>query len=222
MLSHTIMGAPNTDMNQAAISAIRLSIEEFGTGAQAVHIILASLILSGTTWKALASVVREPDRDDIFSEPIIFCHLPNKYNQIYDALLPEVDHLNLIADDSIWKNIKTYLLDVYFYQAVHFKAIERMADESDTSSAISPGYFKEIDRTDDLDLAPELLFDITQDRRQDFKSEQSKLFDNSFYAATENQELKLYRDKEERVRWRENGNKRHQSDAFIKMLKYEA
>ena len=59
---------------------------------------------------------------------IIFGHLPAKYEEYYDDLLPEVDHLNVIYDTIVWRDIKKFLLDVHFYQAVHFGSLKRVTE----------------------------------------------------------------------------------------------
>ncbi len=144
MNSHIVKSSLEETPLKAAISVIRESLFQFEDGAQAVHIIIANLIETGNDWCAVVSVVPVPDLDEKHSETIVFGHLPAKYSDLYDDILPEVDHLNLIDNQSIWDNIKLYLLDIYFYQAVHFGRLKRL-------SGSSGGYFKEASKTYDAD-----------------------------------------------------------------------
>ena len=214
MISHSIISAPKNETVEAVISAIEKTKNEFSGGAQVVHIIFASLIQTKGKWTCVVSIVSEPDRDGDGNAAIIFGHLPEKYEELYDDILPHVDNLNVIEDDSVWQNIKYYLLDVYFYQAVHFKKLERITETGG-------GYFKEAEEDIDDELENVMSLEMTQ-RRTEFKSDESRLFDASFYKAAETSEIKMFRDKEERVRWRQQGNLRHQSSEFIRMLKLEA
>ena len=103
---------------EAAIDAVRKSISLYKENTQFLHMVIANIIRQEKKWKAVISVFREPDVDGIPDPAITFAHLPLKYEDIYDDLLPEVDNLNLIEDDAVWTNLKSYLLDIYFYQII--------------------------------------------------------------------------------------------------------
>lgn len=211
MISHTVIGTPKERPAEAVISAIVKTKKEFAKGSQVVHIIFASVIQTKYKWSCVVSIVAEPVRDDQFDEAIIFGHLPRKYEDLYDDILPEVDNLNLIEDDTVWNNIKYYLLDVYFYQAVHFQKLERITETGG-------GYFRETDKREDNELDEKLTLEFTKSKMA-LKSERDHLFSDSFYKAVETEEIRLYRDEEHRRRWRAQGNLRHQSKEFIQMLR---
>ena len=191
MTPHTIIGDKSKTAADAAISAVRMSIRDWGKGAQVVHIIIANLILTNNQWQAIVSVITEKEVDDTPNDIITFGHLPAKYDDLYDDLLPEVDNLNIIDDDSIWQNIKTYLLDIYFYQAVNFKKLERIKETGG-------GYFKEAEKANDTD--PEtitLLHELPLEIKHPAKDTNNKLFDASFYKAAQSTELKVLYDFDE-------------------------
>jgi hypothetical protein len=110
--SHTIVSKTKDLPAEAVVSVIAQTKKDYAKNAQAIHIIFASLIETKGRWACVVSVVVEPIRDDDMDAAIIFGHLPRKYADLYDDILPEVDNLNLIDDDSVWQNIKYYLLDV--------------------------------------------------------------------------------------------------------------
>jgi len=126
--SHTLTSNGKDTPAEAAISAIQKTKKDFSKNSQVVHIIFASLIKTERKWHSVVSIIVEPIRDHDFDDAIVFGHLPRKYEDLYEDIYPEVDNLNLIDDDSIWQNIKKYLLDIYFYQAVHFKKLERISE----------------------------------------------------------------------------------------------
>lgn len=136
--SSTFIGQSEKSMTLSALSAVNEAIKAHEKEAQALHIIIASIIKTNKDWKTIVKFVRESDQDIIKKPAIVFCHLPYKYNDLYDDLLclESVDHVNLIDDDSIWNNITAYLLDIIFYQAVHFRPLQPIA-QSDG------GYLKE-------------------------------------------------------------------------------
>jgi hypothetical protein len=121
----------------ALIDSARIASKQFSTGKQAVHIIFVNLILQDKKWQAITSITAIDDIDGDGKPAIIFGHLPEKYEDYYDDLLPEVDHLNVIHNYAVWRDIKKHLLDLHFYQAVHYGAIQRMSDSK------GEGYFKE-------------------------------------------------------------------------------
>lgn len=167
---------------EAAVDAIRKSISLYKEDTQLLHMVIANIIRKDKKWKAVISVFREPDVDDIPDPAITFAHLPRKYEELYDALSPEVDNLNLIEDDSVWTNLKSYLLDIYFYQAVNFKEIERIAD-------MKRGFFEEKESTSHLvDLEVELTLD-PRDTAEQQMPDSDKIFDVSFYKAAATQTL---------------------------------
>ena len=144
LTAYVIKGKPQKSPKDAAISALHAGLKKFEKGAQAVHVIFANIVPFGRTWRAVVEIIREQDVDKVFSEPIVFGHLPEKYEDIYDDLLPEVDHLNLIMDESIWKKIELYLLDIYFYQAVN-------PPQSNQTSQIDTKGLKGFHKTNDID-----------------------------------------------------------------------
>ncbi len=214
MISHTVESQLSNTTEDAVISAIEKSKLLYVDGAQAVHIIIANLICAygQDKWKAVVSVIREPNRNNESDEAIVFAQLPKKYAQVYDDLLPHVDHVNIIDDDSIWTNIKLYLLDIYFYQAVHFNALQRMRESGG-------GYFRELD---DSDIKLDIEFTMSAEERvEENRNDRNELYDDAFYKEVDAKEIKLFRTKEERLRWRKAGNMRHQSKEFVRMLKNE-
>jgi hypothetical protein len=172
MKTEIIIGISN-DMSASAINAVRKAIKEFSPDAQVVHIIIASIIKTKKEWRTLIKVIEEPDKDIVPQKAITFCHLPYKYNYLYDDLLDEVDNINLINDESIWNNITAYLLDIIFYKAVHFKPLERV-------SGSKGGYLKETTKHDQQPEIDTLGIDFDVDKVQT-QHHLNKLYDCSFY-----------------------------------------
>lgn len=214
MTMYTVEGPHKSTIEEAAISTIKKAISIHGNNAQAIHIIIANIIFTNNSWTGVFSVVREPIRDDDFDEAIIFAQLPRKYEGLHERILPHVDHLNVIEDDSIWKNIKLYLLDIYFYQAVHFEKIERITEAGG-------GYFREVKEEDDTDLDvqfsfnPEILLNsfLLKTTMQSFNSHFSKEVE------VDSEEAKLLIDREDRYRMRNIIPNRDQ--ALLRVLRLE-
>lgn len=186
MKSQTIISKPYKTTIEASVGLIRQAIAENKQNAQAIHIILANLIFDKGMWKAIAQIIRVEDVDDIHSEAFSFCHLPAKYSDLYEDLLPEVDNLNLIGDNAVWQDIKTYLLDIYFYQAVNFGRLERIAETGG-------GYFKASDRKKDGDPQATLDFNPTN-KPVTFREASNRAFDASFYVQVAETETKALQD----------------------------
>lgn len=126
---HDIVASDYFDTaSDALIHSANIARNKFSSGAQAVHIIFVNLILNGKKWQAISSVTTIDDIDGDGKPAIIFGHLPEKYEEFYDDLLPHVDHLNVIHNQSIWRDIKKHLLDLHFYQAVHIGEIQRIQE----------------------------------------------------------------------------------------------
>lgn len=173
--SHVVSSALKDTPALAAIDAIRKSIKLYGDNAQIIHLLIANIIRSNKQWKAVISVLRQPDLDDVPDPAIIHGHLPLQYDDIYNDLRPEVDYLNIIEDDTAWEDLKGDLLDVYFYQAVNFKELERISD-------IQHGYSEEKDQISTLmTLKAELTLDPHAVKIE--ADHNKRLFDVSFYKA---------------------------------------
>lgn len=150
MQTYVITSDLKNTPEQAVIDAIHKAKKFHVPHAQCVHIIIANIIQSQKMWKSVVSIVRQQDHDEIYQKAIVFGHLPAKYADLYDDLLSHLDHLNVIDDDSIWQNIKNYLLDIYFYQACHFQNIERIAETGG-------GYFIETEEDHKIDSDLEIF-----------------------------------------------------------------
>jgi len=187
--THVVTGATAKAPIDAAINAVRQSIKLYGNEAQILHILIANIIKENKGWKAVVSVFRQPDLDDVPDPAITHCHLPLKYEDLFDALLPEVDHVFLIDDNSAWNDLKGFLLDVYFYQAVNFKEVTRLTD-------MPHGYFEE---SDGLDTVQSLEAELTLDPHKDIKTEAKvdRLFDQSFYKAADTLKAEVMQQKED-------------------------
>lgn len=125
---YTLVSADFKIEGDALVDAAKKAIKRYKDKAQAVHILFVNLIQFQGKWKAVVSVIVMDDIDGDGKRAITFGHLPAKYSAHYDDLLPEVDHLNVIDDVSIWRDIKKFLLDLHFYQAVHFGKILRIEE----------------------------------------------------------------------------------------------
>lgn len=184
MQSQTIISKACKTTTEASVHLIRKTIADNRKNAQAIHIILANLIFDNQKWKAIGQVIRVEDFDQLPNEAFSFCHLPAKYSDLYDDLLPEVDNLNIINDNNVWQDIKTYLLDIYFYQAVHFGRLERISETGG-------GYFKATSKKIDGDPKATLDFNPA-DKIINFREASNRAFDASFYrevAAVETKSL---------------------------------
>ena len=212
MHSTPCISAPCDNINEAVISVTRKALKENDKNTQVLHIIYASLIQTDKKWTTVIDFFREDDNDGDGARAITFGHLPKKYEEVYDDLLPELDNLNLIDNDSIWCNIKYFLLDLYFYQAVHFQALERITDTGG-------GYFKE-KKDVKLKLETEFTFDLDGFNNQAI-GVKDKVFQNSFYEAVETKGIQKFKTREDLMR--RGKQKRHinpESDALRKMLRH--
>jgi hypothetical protein len=142
----------------ALIDCVRQAKKQQSTDKQVVHIVFVNLILAASQWQAITSVTSVDDIDGDGKPAIIFGHLPAKYEGHYDDLLPEVDHLNIIDNVSVWRDIKKHMLDVHFYQAVHFGEIQRISETGG-------GYFKE--KKDKFKSKNDYIFDFDDQTKTD-------------------------------------------------------
>lgn len=167
----------------ALIDSTRTAKRLHSHGKQAVHIIFANLILSNQKWQAITSVTSIDDIDGDGKPAIIFGHLPAKYEEYYDDLLAEVDHLNLINNYVIWRDIKKHLLDLHFYQAVHFGEIQRIAESGG-------GFFKE--KKDKLKIKDAFEFTFDQTDKEPPNSIEIQAL--TFEETSDAEALKAYKD----------------------------
>jgi len=142
----TITSSSFTEPKKALIDAARKAKIKHSRGQQVLHVVFVNLILFQRQWQAIVSVTAVHDIDGDGKPAIKFGHLPAKYAEYYDDLLPEFDNLNLIESESFWREIKKYLLDVHFYQAVHFGEIQRLAETGDQR-----GFFKSKKETNKIE-----------------------------------------------------------------------
>lgn len=157
------------DPTDALIDAARAAKKEHAGGKQVLHIIFVNLILQDQKWQAVTSITAIDDIDGDGKPAIIFGHLPAKYEEYFDDLVDEVDHLNLINNYAVWRDIKTHLLDLHFYQAVHYGAIQRMSDSA------GEGFFQE--RRERLKIENALAFDFNNAEDQNQKEAQQRIDD---------------------------------------------
>ncbi len=153
----------------ALIDAARAAKKQHADGKQVLHIIFVNLILQDKKWQAVTSITAIDDIDGDGKPAIIFGWLPAKYEEHFDDLLPEVDHLNLINNYAVWRDIKTHLLDLHFYQAVHFGEIQRMSDSA------GQGFFQE--KRDRLKIETALAFDFNNAEDQNQKEVKQRIID---------------------------------------------
>lgn len=197
MLSKNIIASSDKNAASSTVAAVRLAIKEHAKDAQAVHIIIASVIKTRKTWKTVTKVIREPDAEKNPDDAIIFCHLPQKYNDLYDDLLDEVDHLNLIDDESIWDNITAYLLDIIFYQAVNFNPLEPIKESGG-------GYLKETSKKQQENPDTEALMIDFDKNNPDARSQTNQIFGSNFYTAVETEKIREFRWEEQHYRKKRN------------------
>ena len=133
MISHLMTTYSRQSAERAVISAARTGISEFRDNAQAIHIIVASIIYRQNRWKAVVRVIVEEQAEEDSGTPITFCHLPGQYDDLYETMLIEVDHVNLIKDEdtSTLEKIEDHLFERSFYEAVHFIQSEYTREEEE-------------------------------------------------------------------------------------------
>ncbi len=192
-ISHTLISAHKDTPLLAAIDCIHLSKKQYDVDIQYIHIIFANIIKTGKKWQTIVSVVYEEDIDDDRSGAVVYGHLPRKYEDLYYDLLPNLNYLKLIEDDDVWKDMKTYLLNIYFYQAANFHQVDRITETGG-------GYFKQTKQEFELDLdTAALTLDFNEEQVSTVRAT-DQLFDASFYKATENKEIKVFKEQSKTVR----------------------
>ena len=150
MITDTITSNAESAPSLAAVNAVRHALKKHKKESYHIHIIVMHLLETDQLWQATVDIVTEAATDDDLTSFTSYIHLQEKYNELYEVLVNEVDHLNMIDDDASWEEIEPQLLDIFFHDAATDQDIEESGDSGDGDQGDSFMNFVQKPKIDEL------------------------------------------------------------------------